>query len=159
MALNFLPQKRCVCIFATKMAYNLSLVSNAIDNSFLLSIFIGVRFDRKLNLFPHIKYIKYNCRKAYYNSCALYPAVIGVVTELRIYQSHIRSKMDYGCIAYGSTRRPYLTVGLLDPIANQEWDYAPGHLEHWMYSGGYRPALFTESPVKVEPAILHEAKS
>ena len=80
MALNFLPQERCVCILATKMAYNLSLVSNAMDNSFILSIFIGVFFDRKLNLIPHIKYIKYNCRKTHYNSCALYLAGIGVVT-------------------------------------------------------------------------------
>ena len=79
-ALNFLPQKRCVCILATRMAYNLSLVSSAMDNSFMLSIFFGVFFDRKLNLIPHRKYIKYNCRKAYYNSCALYLAGIGVVT-------------------------------------------------------------------------------
>ena len=38
-------------------------------------------------------------------------------TLLRIYQSHIRSKLDYGCIVYGSARRSYLAV--LDPIANQ----------------------------------------
>ena len=80
MASNFLPQERCVCILATKMAYNLSLVSNAMDNSFILSIFIGVFFDRMLNLIPHIKNIKYNCRKAHYNSCALYLAGIGLVT-------------------------------------------------------------------------------
>ena len=30
--------------------------------------------------------------------------------------SHIRSKLDYGCIVYGSARRSYLAV--LDPIAN-----------------------------------------
>ena len=77
MALNFLPQERCVCILATKMAYNLSPVSNAMDNGFILSIFIGAFFDRKLNLIPHIKY---NCRKAHYNSCALYLAGIGVAT-------------------------------------------------------------------------------
>ena len=80
LALNFLPQKRCVCIFATKMAYSLSLVSNAMDNSFILSIFIGVFFDRKLNFTPHVNNIKYNCRNVYYNCCALYPARIGVVT-------------------------------------------------------------------------------
>ena len=38
-------------------------------------------------------------------------------TLLRIYRSHIRSKLDYGCIVYGSARRSYLAV--LDPIANQ----------------------------------------
>ena len=38
-------------------------------------------------------------------------------TLMRIYRSHIRSKLDYGCIVYGSARRSYLAV--LDPIANQ----------------------------------------
>ena len=37
-------------------------------------------------------------------------------TLLRIYRSHIRSKLDYGCIVYGSARRSYSAV--LDPIAN-----------------------------------------
>ena len=41
----------------------------------------------------------------------------GRTTLLRIYRSHIRSKLDYGCIVYGSARRSYLAV--LDPIANQ----------------------------------------
>ena len=38
-------------------------------------------------------------------------------TLLRIYRSHIRFKLDYGCIVYGSARRSYFAV--LDPIANQ----------------------------------------
>ena len=40
-----------------------------------------------------------------------------LTTLLRIYQSHIRSRLDYGCIVYGSTRRSYLTI--LDPIATK----------------------------------------
>ena len=28
-------------------------------------------------------------------------------TLMRIYRSHIRSKLDYGCIVYGSARRSY----------------------------------------------------
>ena len=37
-------------------------------------------------------------------------------TLLSIYRSHIRSKLDYGCIVYGSVIRSYLAV--LDPITN-----------------------------------------
>ena len=38
MDLNILPQKLCVYIFVTEMAYNLSLVSNYMGNSLLLKI-------------------------------------------------------------------------------------------------------------------------
>ena len=112
MTLNFLPQKRCVYILATKMVYNLSLGSSAMDNSFMLSIFIGVFFDRKLNLIPHIKYIKYILQEGILQQLRTISGRDWCgdwTTVLRIYQTHIRSKMDYGCIAYGLTRRPYLT--------------------------------------------------
>ena len=36
---------------------------------------------------------------------------------LRLYRSLIRSKLDYGCIVYGSSRKSYLQM--LDPIHNQ----------------------------------------
>ena len=36
---------------------------------------------------------------------------------LRLYRSLVRSKLDYGCILYGSTHKSYLQM--LDPIHNQ----------------------------------------
>ena len=52
-------------------------------------------------------------------------------TLLKLYRSLVRSKLDYGCIIYGSARKSYLQM--LDPIHNQ----------------GLRLALgaFTTSPV------------
>ena len=38
-------------------------------------------------------------------------------TLLKLYQSLVRSKLDYGCIIYGSARKSYLQM--LDPIHNQ----------------------------------------
>ena len=35
---------------------------------------------------------------------------------LKIYQTHIRSKLDYGCTIYGSARKSYLQ--LLDTVQN-----------------------------------------
>ena len=35
----------------------------------------------------------------------------------RLYRSLVRSKLDYGCIVYGSARKSYLQ--LLDPVHNQ----------------------------------------
>ena len=38
-------------------------------------------------------------------------------TLLKLYRSVVRSKLDYGCIIYGSARKSYLQM--LDPIHNQ----------------------------------------
>ena len=38
-------------------------------------------------------------------------------TLLKLYRSLVRSKLDYGCIIYGSARKSYLQM--LDPIHNQ----------------------------------------
>ena len=38
-------------------------------------------------------------------------------TLLKLYGSLVRSKLDYGCIIYGSARKSYLQM--LDPIHNQ----------------------------------------
>ena len=47
------------------------------------------------------------------------PYVLGAdqTTLLKLYQSLVRSKLDYGCIIYGSARKSYLKM--LDPIHNQ----------------------------------------
>ena len=80
--------------------------------------FLGLFFDKKLSFIPHIKYIKDKCRKALQLLRVISSKDWGgdQTTLLRIYRSHIRSKLDYGCIVYGSARRSYLAV--LDPIAN-----------------------------------------
>ena len=81
--------------------------------------FLGLFFDKKLNFTPHIKYMKDKCRKALQLLRVISSKDWGGdrTTLLRIYRSHIRSKLDYGCIVYGSARRSYLAV--LDLIANQ----------------------------------------
>ena len=121
-ALNFLPQKLYVYIFVKKMAYSLSPISNYMDNSFLLksrSNFLVFFSTRSSSFTPHIKYMKDKCRKALQLLRVISSKDWGGdrTTLLRIYRSHIRSKLDYCCIVYGSARRSYLAV--LDPIANQ----------------------------------------
>ena len=52
--------------------------------------------------------------------CVLLPTHRGGAdqqTLLLLYRSLIRSKLDYGCIVYGSTRSSYLRM--LDPVQNQ----------------------------------------
>ena len=81
--------------------------------------FLGVIFDRKLSFVPHLKYVK----KRGLNALNILK-VIGNTewgadrkVMLRLYRSLVRSKLDYGCIVYGSARKSYLQM--LDPIHNQ----------------------------------------
>ena len=74
--------------------------------------FLGVIFDQKLSFIPHLKSLKSRCMKAL--------DIIKVVANqewgadksvlLNLYRSLIRSKLDYGCIVYGSARPSYLKM-------------------------------------------------
>ena len=69
-------------------------------------------FDQKLTFIPHMKALKTRCLKAL--------DIIKVVSNqdwgadksvlLNLYRSLIRSKLDYGCIVYGSARSSYLKM-------------------------------------------------
>ena len=80
--------------------------------------FLGVIFDRKLSFIPHIKHLKDKCTKALNLLRVLAHTSWGADQEtlLHLYRSLIRSKLDYGCIVYGSARGSYLRM--LDPIQN-----------------------------------------
>ena len=66
--------------------------------------FLGLIFDRKLSFIPHIKYLKAKCLKALNLLKALSHTNWGEdrTVPLQLYQSLIRSKLDYGSIVYGS---------------------------------------------------------
>ena len=74
--------------------------------------FLGVIFDQKLSFLPHLKAFKSKCLKAL--------DIIKVVSNqewgadksvlLKLYRSLVRSKLDYGCIVYGSARPSYLKM-------------------------------------------------
>ena len=68
---------------------------------------------------PHIKYLKAKCLKALNLLKVLSHTSWGAdqTTLLKLYRSLVRSKLDYGCIIYGSARKSYLQM--LDPIHNQ----------------------------------------
>ena len=74
--------------------------------------FLGVLFDQKLSFIPHLKALKTKCLKAL--------DIMRVVANqewgadkfvlLKLYRSLIRSKLDYGCIVYGSARPSYIKM-------------------------------------------------
>ena len=78
--------------------------------------FLGVVFDRKLSFIPHIKHLKDKCTKALNLLQVLAHTSWGAYQETLLHLSLIRSKLDYGCIDYGSARGSYLQM--LDSIQN-----------------------------------------
>jgi hypothetical protein len=81
--------------------------------------FLGVIFDKQLSFLPHIYYLKDKCLKALNLLKVISSKDWGGdrTTLLRVYRSHIRSKLDYGSVIYGSARVSYISK--LDPIQNQ----------------------------------------
>jgi len=79
---------------------------------------VGVVFDSKLSFIPHIKHLKDKCTKALNLLRVLAHTSWGADQEtlLHLYRSLMQSKLDYGCIVYGSARGSYLRM--FDPIQN-----------------------------------------
>jgi ribonuclease HI len=80
--------------------------------------FLGLVFDRKLTFKPHIKSLKDKCLKAINLLRVVAHTDWGAdcATLLRLYRALVRSKLDYGCIVYGSARDSYIEP--LDRIQN-----------------------------------------
>jgi len=74
--------------------------------------FLGLIFDRKLSFIPHLHYLKEKCLKAINLLRVVAHTSWGAdqQTLLHLYRSLIRSKLDYGCIVYGSATPSYLKI-------------------------------------------------
>ena len=109
--------------------------------------FLGVIFDTKFSFKNHIQYLKTSCQKAL--------DILRVVGHtdwradrivlLRLYRLLVRSKLDYGCIVYGSARRSILKQ--LDPIHHQGLRIALGAFRtspaQSLYIEAHEPSLTT----------------
>ena len=74
--------------------------------------FLGLIFDNKLTFIPHLKSLKLKCIKALDIMKVIAHTNWGAdkYVLLKLYRSLIRSKLDYGCIVYGSARPSYLKM-------------------------------------------------
>ena len=80
--------------------------------------FLSLVFNRKLTFAAHIKYLKDRCLKALNLLRIVVHKDWGAdgATLLEIYWSHIRSKLDFGCVVHGSARPSVLES--LDRVQN-----------------------------------------
>ncbi|GBN93803.1 RNA-directed DNA polymerase from mobile element jockey [Araneus ventricosus] len=78
--------------------------------------FLGITFDKKLTFRPHVIKLRKKLDKALNILKVLSNTSWGAsrTSLLRVYRAAILSKMDYGCVIYGSARQSVLKI--LDPI-------------------------------------------
>ncbi|GFU58610.1 probable RNA-directed DNA polymerase from transposon X-element [Trichonephila clavipes] len=72
--------------------------------------FLGVIFDCKLTFLPHVLYLRKRCERSL-NILKVLSNTLWVadrVSLLRVYQALILSRLDYGCVEYGSARASVL---------------------------------------------------
>ena len=91
--------------------------------------FWGVIFDRKLSFIPHLKYVKKKALKALNIFKVIGNSKRGADRKVmpRLYRSLIRSKLDYGCIVYGSSCKSYLQIKQMHQYtSNFSWKFETG---------------------------------
>ena len=107
--------------------------------------FLGIVFDKKLTFIPHINYLKKKCNKAINLLRVVAHTDWGADREtlLKLYRALVRSKLDYGCFIYGSTRTSYIKS--LDPIHHTGLRLALGAYRtspvNSLYSEAHEPPL------------------
>ncbi|GFV94195.1 putative RNA-directed DNA polymerase from transposon X-element [Trichonephila clavipes] len=92
--------------------------------------FLGVIFDRRLTFLPHILQLRKRCEKSLNLLKVLSNTSWGAdrTSLLRVYQAIVLSRIDYGCVVYGSAcnstlkkldpRPPYGTENLLGCVSH-----------------------------------------
>jgi hypothetical protein len=105
--------------------------------------FLGIIFDSKLTFKPHIVNLKNQCLKAMHLLRVVTHTDWGAdsTTLLRRYRSVVRSKLDYGCVVYGSARACYLES--LDQVQNAALRYVLELFElHQYLAFTWKPTSF-----------------
>ena len=106
MVLNFQNQKLYVCIFVNRKAHDDPVLTLECKPIPVVeeTTFLGVIFDKKLTFIPHIKKLKDKCQKTLNLLRVVAHTDWGADRKilLNLYRTTVRSKLDYGCIVYGS---------------------------------------------------------
>ena len=111
VAMHFCSDKKCMDLVLQLDNDSIQFVKEA--------KFLGLIWDTKLTFEPHIKYLKARCQKSLNILKVLSRTEWGAdqTTLLKLYRSLVRSKLDYGCIVYGSASK--VALAKLDPVHNQ----------------------------------------
>ena len=111
VAMHFCPDKKCMDPVLELGGDPIQFVKEA--------KFLGLIWDTKLTFETHIKYLKARWKKSLNILKVLSRTEWGAdqTTLLKLYRSLVRSKLNCGCIVYGSAANT--TLAKLDPVHNQ----------------------------------------
>ena len=105
--------------------------------------FLGLIWDTKLTIEPHIKYIKSTVSKIPEHPESPLSYSADRITLLKFYRSLVRSKLDYSCSVYGSASKTALAK--LDPVHHQGLRLSLGAFRSWpvesLYVEAHEPPL------------------
>ncbi|GFY11313.1 RNase H domain-containing protein [Trichonephila clavipes] len=92
--------------------------------------FLGVIFDRRLTFLPHILQLRKRCEKSLNLLKVLSNTTWGSdrTSLLRVYQAIVLSRIDYGCVVYGSACNS--TLKKLDPVHHMALRICSGGFVH-----------------------------
>ena len=132
VAMHFCPDKKCMDPVLKLDNDPIQFVKEA--------KFLGLIWDTKLTFEPHIKYLKARCQKSLNVLKVLSRTEWGAdqTTLLKLYRSLVRSKLDYGCLVYGSASKTALAK--LDPVHNQGL-----RLSLWAFRSSPVESLYVEA--------------
>ena len=154
LAMHFCPDKKCM--------YPVLNLDNDPIQFVKEAKCICLIWDAKLTFEPHIKYLKARCEKSLNILKVLSRTEWGAdrTTLLKLYRFLVWSKLDYGCIVYGSASKTALAK--LDPVHNQGLRLGLGAFccspVESLYVEAHEPP-FGNSQRKVSSTVHHQTKS
>ncbi|GBN87906.1 hypothetical protein AVEN_192328-1 [Araneus ventricosus] len=107
--------------------------------------FLGVVFDKKSTFLPHVISLRKKCERSLNILRVLSTTAWGAdrPSMMRIYMAIILSKIDYGCVIYGSSRKTVLQR--LDPVHHTALRICSGAFRtspvKSLYVDSYEPSL------------------
>ena len=103
----------------------------------------------------HIKYLKDRCLKALSLLHVVAHKDWGAnsATLLKMYRTHVRSKLDFGCVVYGSARRPWRVL-IARSTAHLSWSFS--HISYTQSARGIWGTATVPAPPTTEPTVYRQ---
>ena len=124
---------------------------------------LGVIFDGWLSFIPHLKYVKKKGLKVLNIQNVISKTKCDRKVILRLYIYLVRSKLDCGCIVYGSAHKSYAYLQMLDPVHNQCFTLCLGSVGtspvYSLYVDAHEPSLCVRRANKLSLQYTSKIKS
>jgi hypothetical protein len=114
----YIDSPACTCLEVHKYTVYIDSPACTCLEVYKYTVYVYSLFDNKRTFNQHIKYLKDRCIKALnlLHVVAHKDWEADCATLIKLYRFHVRSKLDYGCVVYGSAQQSVLES--LDRVHN-----------------------------------------